>query len=167
MNGKTLKYVENEKGAALLVTLMVLMLIALLAMTLYQNTTIELQIVRNDTEKKQQFYLAEASAREASQEIENMSSAQLMDAGGLAWIGSTAVDLATLDITDGIWNKSGLDNSPVGTVEIGHTVVETSGWIDLSQATNMHTYTIMGLFDVPNGRRRGQSLVEIGYKRRF
>jgi Tfp pilus assembly protein PilX len=167
MNAKTLKYIDNEKGAALLVALMVLTLIALLAMTLFQNTTIELQIVRNDTEKKQQFYLAEAASREAAQEVENMSSAELMDAGGLNWINTAAVDLAALDLSDAIWNKSGVDNSPAGTVEIGYTVVETSGWIDLSQATSMHTYTIMGVYDIPSGMRRGQSVVEIGYKRRF
>ena len=164
-NAKTLKYVDTEKGTALLVALMVLTLIALLAMTLFQNTTIELQIVRNDTEKKQQFYLAEAAAREAAQEVENMSSAQLMDAGGLNWIGTADVDLTALDLTDAIWNQSGVDTA--ATVEIGYTVVENSGWIDLSQSTSMHSYTIMGVYDVPSGIRRGQSVVEIGYKRRF
>jgi len=56
----------NEDGVVLLIAMMILTLIAIVATTYTRNTTLELQIVRNDTEKRQQFYLAESAAREAA-----------------------------------------------------------------------------------------------------
>ena len=159
----------NQDGAVLLVAMMILTLIAIVATTYTRNTTVELQIVRNDTERRQQFYLAESAAREAAQQIENMPKEMLSDISSLDWINQAELDLNALDLYDvnHLWLKSAVDNSPGGTVEVGYSVVEKSGPIDLSAASNMHVYSIVGLYDVPDGMNKGQVLIEVGYRRRF
>jgi hypothetical protein len=159
----------SENGAALLVAMMILTLIAIMAMSLSRTTTIELQIVRNDTEKRLQFYLAEAAAREAAQEVENMAPPLLSDISAISWINATELDLNALDLyaAGNLWIKSAVDETTAGTVEVGYTVVDETGPIDLSAASNMHQYAIVGMYDVPNGMKQGQVLVEIGYRRRF
>lgn len=160
---------KNESGAVLLVAMMILTLIAIVATTYTRNTTVELQIVRNDTEKRQQFYLAESAAREAAQQIENMPVEILSDISTIDWINQAELDLNGLDLYDvnNLWVKSAVDNSPGGTVEVGYSVVEESGPIDLSAASNMHIYSVVGLYDVPDGLNKGQVVIEMGYRRRF
>jgi Tfp pilus assembly protein PilX len=168
-NMKRTAILGNENGAVLLVAMMILTLIAILATTYTRNTTVELQIVRNDTERRQQFYLAESAAREAAQQIENMPKETLADISTIEWINQSDLDLNALDLYDvnNLWVKSAVDNSPGGTVEVGYSVVEKTGPIDLSAASNMHNYSIVGLYDVPDGLNKGQVLIEVGYKRRF
>jgi Tfp pilus assembly protein PilX len=160
---------ENENGAVLLVAMMILTLIAIVATTYTRNTTVELQIVRNDTGRRQQFYLAESAAREAAQQIENLPAETLSDISTIDWINRTDLNLNALDLYDvnNLWVKSAVDNSPGGTVEVGYSVVEESGPIDLSAASNMHVYSVVGLYDVPDGLNKGQVLIEVGYRRRF
>lgn len=160
---------ENENGAVLLVAMMILTLIAILATTYTRNTTVELQIVRNDTGRRQQFYLAESAAREAAQQIENMPAETLSDISTISWINRADLNLNSLDLydTNNLWVKSAVDDSPGGRVEVGYSVVEESGPIDLSAASNMHVYSVVGLYDVPDGLNKGQVLIEMGYRRRF
>ena len=159
----------NENGAVLLVAMMILTLIAIVATTYTRNTTVELHFVRNDTERPQQFYLAESAAREAAQQVENMPATTLSDISIIGWINQADLDLNGLDLYDinNLWVKSAVDNSPGGTVEVGYSVVEESGPIDLSAASNMHIYSIVGLYDVSDGLSKGQVLIEMGYRRRF
>jgi Tfp pilus assembly protein PilX len=159
----------NENGAVLLVAMMMLTLIAIIATTYTRNTTLELQIVRNDTERRQQFYLAESAAREAAQQVENMPKETLSDISSIGWINQADIDLNALDLyeVNNLWVKSAVDSSAGGTKEIGYSVVEETGPIDLSAPSNLHIYSIVGLYDVPSGLNKGQVLIEMGYRRRF
>jgi len=159
----------NENGVVLLVAMMILTLIAIVATTYTRNTTVELQIVRNDTEKRQQFYLAESAAREAAQQVENMPKENLSDISNISWINQAEINFNGLDFYDvnNLWVKSAIDNSPGGTVEVGYSVVEETGPIDLSAPSILHIYSIVGFYDVPNGLNKGQVLIEMGYRRRF
>jgi hypothetical protein len=98
-----------------------------------------------------------------------MPATTLSDISIIGWINQADLDLNGLDLYDinNLWVKSAVDNSPGGTVEVGYSVVEESGPIDLSAASNMHIYSIVGLYDVSDGLSKGQVLIEMGYRRRF
>ena len=167
MKAKAFAATGNENGSALLIAVMILALVAVMAATMSRNTTVELQIVRNDTEKRQQFYFAEAAAREAAQEIENQNAAVLADINNLTWVDQADVDLATINLTDARWERSDVDTNPSGTPQVAFTVVDQTGPIDLSAQSNMHAYSILGVYNVTSGMKQGQVLIEIGYRRRF
>ena len=59
-----------------------------------------------------------------------------------------------------------MDTADVDLAGAQFTVIETTGFIDLSAPSNLHEYRIYGLYN-STGRDRGQVLIEIGYKRRF
>lgn len=171
-NQKTMQHSENlnnQKGSAIVIALMFLILITLVATNLSQNTNVELQIVRNDTEKRQQFYQAEAAAKEGAQSIENMDSYDLSDISVIDWINQAEIDSTNFDLNDAddTWSQSTVDMVPANAKRIGFTVVDRTGPIDLSASSNNHEYAILGAYDVDQGIQKGQVLVEIGYKRRF
>jgi len=98
-----------------------------------------------------------------------MPKEQISDTSIIDWINQAEIDLNGLDLYDinDLWMKSSLDNSPAGTVEVGYSVVEETGPIDLSALSNLHIYSIIGYYDVPSGLNKGQVLIEMGYRRRF
>ena len=171
-NKKYMQYPKirgNQQGSAIVIALMFLVLMTLVATNLSQTTNVELQIVRNDTEKRQQFYQAEAAAKEGAQTVENMDALTLSDVSVIEWINRVELDLDSIDLNDvnKVWAQSTVDLAPAAAKRIGYTVVDRTGPIDLSASTNNHEYAIMGAYHVEQGMKKGQVLVEIGYKRRF
>ena len=161
--------ISNQQGSAIVMALILLALLTLVATNLSQNTNVELQIVRNDTEKRLQFYQAEAATREGAQSVENMNSYTLSDISVIDWINQAEIDLDAINLNDinDTWAQSVVDTAPATAKRIAYTVVDRSGPIDLSATSNNHEYAIMGAYDVAQGMKKGQVIVEIGYKRRF
>jgi Tfp pilus assembly protein PilX len=161
--------INNQNGSVIVMALFILALLTLVATNLSQNTNVELQIVRNDTAKRLQFYQAEAASREGAQVIETMDTYDLSDTSVIDWINQSELDLAAIDLNDvnDTWSQAVVDTAPASAKRIAYTVVDRSGPIDLSATSNDHEYAIMGAYDVAQGMRRGQVMVEIGYKRRF
>lgn len=158
-------FIRNERGSTLLIAVMILTLMVIIAATMNQSTTLELQIVRNDLEQRQQFYFAESAVREAAQEIENMTPAELMDTNN-TWISPDPVAGFDLSASPARWLNSSLAGLPAGS-DLGYTIVDNTGVIDLSAPSNLHDYTIVGIYEGPDGFGAGRAVVEIGYRRRF
>jgi hypothetical protein len=159
----------NQDGSAIVMALILLALLTLVATNLSQNTNVELQIVRNDTEKRLQFYQAEAASREGAQSIENMEPYDLYDISVIDWINQGELDLNTIDLNDinNTWEQSVVDTLPAAAKRVGYSVVDRTGPIDLSASSNNHEYAIFGAYHMDTGMKKGQVIVEIGYKRRF
>jgi hypothetical protein len=156
---------NNQRGSTLLIAVMILTLMVIIAAAMNQSTTLELQIVRNDLEQRQQFYFAESAVREAAQQLENMAATQLADPTQ-SWIGPDAVAAFDLSVDAARWLPSSLAGLPTGSA-LAYTAVDNTGVIDLSAPSNLHEYTIVGIYEGPNAAGSGRSTVEIGYRRRF
>jgi Tfp pilus assembly protein PilX len=159
---------NDESGIAVVVTILILALLTLMAMTASRDTIVELNILRNDLVYKDHLYRAEAAALEGVQWIDNAAAGTLTDFTATAFLNPNDVDLNALDLNDGIWNISGADpyQNPAQIID-GYTIVDDTGPIDLSADSNIFSYKIYGFYNQINGRNRGQSMVELGYKKRF
>ena len=160
-----LQILRNQHGSTLIIAVMILTLMVVIAAAMNRSTTLELQIVRNDLEQRQQFYFAESAVREAAQQIENMTAAQLTDTTQ-TWISPNPVTNFDMSVDAARWMPSSLAGLPTGSA-LGYTIVDSTGVIDLSAPSNLHEYTIVGIYEGQDAFGAGRSTVEIGYRRRF
>jgi len=68
---------NNQSGAVLVVTLLVVLAVTVLGVAGLQTTTVELRIARNEREIRESFYLAEAAAMEGVQRLINAAGVDL------------------------------------------------------------------------------------------
>ena len=71
--------IEAEKGVALILVVMALLVLSLAGFMAINTATMETQIAGNTRSYVQSFYLAEAAAREVARGIENTSSSDLVN----------------------------------------------------------------------------------------
>ena len=166
MNNYLKTTLASEQGTAVIIAVLFLILMTIIGVTMIQNTTLELQIVRNDMVIKDQMHRAEAAAMEGSQWIENAAVTDLEDLSSEVFISQSDLNLTALDLNDGTWELSEVDTGVGPGIITGFRIVDQTGVVDLTQ-TNLHTYKVYGFYDRPSGMNRGEVLVEIGYKRRF
>jgi len=177
---------QNENGTVMVISLLIMAILTILGISAIDTSNVEIQITSNERVYKRNFYKAEAAVIAAAQQLEEATPAQLSDVSNFTWLINTDFNVDTLRYqdTDGTWKAlqdgSGdwIDpptaNGIVGQVVTGDSsyaksrfvVLETTGFIDLTAPTNMHSYTIYGFYD-SNTRDRGRVIVEIGYKRKF
>jgi hypothetical protein len=158
---------RDQDGNAIVIAMMILVLLTIIGTSATRNTTVELQVVRNDLVHREQLYRAESAAIQGSQWMKKSAVSDLEDYSARPEMSQNDLNLTTLDLNDGTWLRS--DSDPIGTGNVicGYRIVDETGPIDLGSATNLHTYTVYGLFDQTGGMNRGQVLIAIGYKRRF
>jgi hypothetical protein len=166
---KTAKLIlNNEEGYVIVVAILILALLTIIGTSSTQTTTVELQIVRNDLVHRDQLYRAEAAAMEAAQWLENAADSILEDLSTQPFLSQANVNMAALDLNDGTWGMSAFDpDQNAGAIIAGYRIVDETGPVDLGAESNMHQYTIYGLFLRPSGRDRGEALIAMGYKKRF
>jgi len=178
--------IRNEEGTVMVISLLIMAILTILGLSAIDTSNVEILITTNERVYKQNFYKAEASVIAAAQQLQDASPAQLSNVANIDWLINTDFRLNTLEYQNpsgtwvslqdgsGNWIDPPAANGIVGQVDTGDSefaacrfvVLETTGFIDLTAPSNMHTYEIYGFYD-SKGTDRGQVAVEIGYKRRF
>lgn len=91
----TKSIVSNERGAALIMSLLVLVLVTMIGMSMLTTSGMEVRMAGSERSYKQDFYLTESALAEGAQLLEN-NRASLGDpvfTGGLPWLTTpTAID---------------------------------------------------------------------------
>jgi Tfp pilus assembly protein PilX len=160
--------IENEKGSAIVVGLMILMVVTIIGVSATNTTTVEQQIVRNDGIYKQNLYLAEAAAQEGIQRIWNMSRSDpfQLERKAPAWLN----DADMSDISN--WDDDGADGDDTALVSSTDTDaslavtaagIAEGGSLDISNETNAYDFAVFGL----GNRNNGRVFIQIGYRERF
>ena len=159
---------KNEDGNAIVIAVMILVLVTIIGTTATRNTTVELQIVRNDIVHRDHLYRADSAAMQGVQWLSEAPVDDLLDYSTRDELNQTEIDTTALNLNDvsNLWARASSDPIGTGTKICGYTIVDETGPVDLDE-TNLHVYAVYGLYDDPTGMDRGQSLVAIGYKRRF
>jgi len=165
-----LLFANNEKGSAIVVALMVLMVLTIVGISSTNTTIVELQTVRNEGIYKQNLYLAEAAAQEAIQRLYNQAQtdpAELKNKTPV-WLNDDTVDFANANNWDSD-ATGGDDNSLVAALDpdtvltIVDRGISPGASLDISGATNTHDFAVYGL----SNHNSGMVLIQIGYRYRF
>ncbi|CAB5100437.1 hypothetical protein D3OALGA1CA_3289 [Olavius algarvensis associated proteobacterium Delta 3] len=178
--------VRNEDGTVMVIALLIMAILTILGLSAIDTSNVEIQITSNERIYKRNFYKAEAAVIAAAQQLEESTPSQLANVSNIDWLINTDFDAdnmqyqtpagtwVSLQDVSGDWIDPPAVNGIVGQVASGDSdyaasrfvVLETTGFIDLTAPSNMHSYEIYGFYD-SQGADRGQVVVEIGYKRRF
>jgi Tfp pilus assembly protein PilX len=171
--------IRNESGAVLVGSLLMLGFLTFLGVAATTTSILEQQIAGNNKAYTECFYVAEATALEAAQKLENAEVEELHDKSK-AWL------FAESDIEDGLeyledpsnWDFDGEnDNDNAVTSDLAtadaqlafdnpvHTAVDrgvaSGSSLSMTEST-VHAFSTFGMCDTENSL-----LVEIGYRRRY
>ena len=173
MKIRRINRLSNEDGSVLILALLILAFLSIIGVSATTTSTIEVQIAGNDRTFKRNFYKAEAGAMEAAQRLENETDTNVLTNRTPVYL--TAFD-STADMTlSSNWDyddTGGNDNAETANASIdpnGTTYfsIVDKGIADGSSlslgSSNLHEYTIYGLYKSTDG----ESLVEVGYRKRF
>lgn len=188
---------ETESGFITIITvLLMLVIVTMIGVSAIDTSMTESSVVRNDTIYKRNFYYAESSAFEAAQRLENATVLTEEDpTGGIDWIIDETDDMAKSSNwlkSDGSWeanrsvrseifytgnpgaNPSNLDILLPGShtaddirlaahfrgVSAGSSLKVTSA------GGRLYSFNTYGMFS-NLAAAQGQSLIEMGYRKRF
>mgnify|MGYP006294679815 CR=1 FL=1 len=164
-----LNSLNNEKGSAIVIALMLLSLLTVMGIWSTRKSNIETLIAGNEVARKQTFYRTESGVIEGGFSIEEAAKGDL-----LAWSPDWLVEAGVAqDMTDpNNWDfdlVGGDDTAAPSTIDgdVGFCALDkgiTSGdSLLMTGATQVRTYAVYSFHD----SRNGQALMEVGYKRRF
>jgi len=188
---KRIEILTNEHGTILVISLIILALASMIGVAALTTAFLEIQISGNDVRYAENFYKAEAAAMTGASAIEGSVPTVLLNrkfkAQGESGEEITLATEAQLPDSDDIENDG---NWATGTDKISADapgVISADGYnarflpvempargssLDLAgtSGTKMHEFIIYGrsVFEPGNSNKRlGQTIVEIGYKKRF
>jgi hypothetical protein len=169
---------SNENGSVIMTVMLVMTLVLVVALSTAKTTTTELGMIRNKIFYKQNLYMAEAAAKEASRRVELATDDVLMDRTlkGIMvdvdmldpanWPGNSAVafDFNDDNITDlNLVNWRGERNTLRYAV-VDRGIASGSSLSMAGASTQLHLYDIFGRY---NSTAHGQSMVQVQYRKRF
>jgi len=159
--------IENQKGSAILISVVVLLMLSVIGISAIHNTGTELQIAANNKIYQRNLYAADGAAREPGQKItvfkrtdpdqlENLTPAWLQD--------------HNTDITDPTqWDNTNSDTAQfvdsTGNTSFAVTDngVAPGSSLSLSDQTNLHAFCVYSVSQQNNA----EAVVETGYLERF
>jgi hypothetical protein len=159
----------NENGSAIVLALMLLSLLTVMGIWSTRKSNIETLIAGNEVAQKQTFFRTEGGVIEGGFSIEEAATGDLSSRAPV-WLteASIAPDMTDPDNWD--FDGVGADDTAVPTSidnEVGFCALDkgvTAGdSLLMTGASQVRTYAVYSFHD----SRDGQSLMEVGYKRRF
>ena len=176
---KMISNLKNEEGSVIIMALIVLVALTMIGIVSTDNTVVELQIVRNETIYRQNFYRAESAVIEGAQVMEDSNLTV-----PIPWIQnlSTAPDME--DISNWKDNADPPTWLPAGTpistpssnmddpripkrnnTRYAAVFIKKIGSKKMTNPTSLYLYHIYGLSDSTSGQ--GRSMIRMGYNKRF
>ena len=164
-----LKSLNNENGSAIVIALMLLSLLTVMGIWSTRKSNVETLIAGNEVARKQTFYRTEGAVIEGGFAIED-AAASALKAWSLDWLFEASVAPDMTQPANWDFDQVGGDDTAVPSTvdaEVGYCALDkgiTSGdSLLMTGATQVRTYAVYSFHD----SRMGQSLQEVGYKRRF
>lgn len=165
---KVFHIIDNEKGSAIVFSLLILVVLTILGISSVTTSIIEMKIVHNEKIYQKNFYQAESAAMEAVKRIEIEKDTDKLRPGltTYEWLKDDVIDMT--DTANWLSNGSISDNSAISLAStdarfavVGKEIARGSS-LDIGGST-VHVFSVYGLSQSNNGN----VLIEIGYRRRF
>jgi Tfp pilus assembly protein PilX len=157
---------KNEEGSVLVIGLIIMVLLTLAGLSTSRTSSIEIQIAGNEMIYKRNLFMAEASAMDAVQILENTD----LENDPPTWIMTTSID--TMVRTKAFWNPESTitrestqvekDKEKIRHVAVHNGLITTGESLDISK-TKLHDYTVYGRSNLTNG----VSIIELGYRKAY
>lgn len=186
---------QRQNGFITVITvLLMLVIITIVGISAIGISMIETAVVRNDTLYKRNLFFAESSGYEAAQRLENTSMTEEDPTGGVAWIVSGTTDMEDRSswlTGGGAWtgnsvrsetfytnlpgaNPSNLDiliprvhaDDDIRLAAQYRGVASGSSLKVTSAGGRLYSYNTYGMYS-NMAAAQGESLVEMGYRKRF
>lgn len=164
-----LNAIDNERGSAIVVALMILSLLTIVAIAATRTSDSEISIAANEVAHNMVLYGSEGAAVEGALNLEAATASVLISRSPV-WLEDEKAGPEYWK--PGFWDfddSDADDNSEQSSIneEIAFAAVDTGiapgASLDMTQASQVRAYRVFGLEDT----KIGMSLVEVGYKRRF
>jgi hypothetical protein len=163
------KSLTNENGSAIVIALMLLSLLTVMGIWSTRKSNIETLIAGNEVARNQTFFRTESGVIEGGFSIKDAAASDLT-AWTPDWLTKKEFALDMTDPENWDFDQVGGDDTAVPTTadpEVGFCALDkgiTSGdSMLMTNASQVRTYAVYSFHD----SRNGQSLMEVGYKRRF
>ena len=167
---KMISNLKNEEGSVIIMALIILVALTMIGIVSTDNTVVELQIVRNETIYRQNFYRAESAVIDGAQVMEDRT---LTMPPSTPWIQTKATALNMEDVSN--WDKTvGTGNAQLSNNMNNPLTNETSyaaifikkvGSKKMTNKKSLYLYHVYGLSDSTSGQ--GRSMIRMGYNKRF
>ncbi|GEM_PF-1475242 len=163
------KNLANENGSAIVIALMLLSLLTVMGIWSTRKSNVETLIAGNEVARKQTFFRTEGGVIEGGFAIEEAATGDLA-ARNFDWLTEASIAPDMTDPANWDFDGTGADDTAVASQidsEVGYCALDkgvTAGdSLIMTGATQVRTYAVYSFHD----SRNGQSLMEVGYKRRF
>ena len=163
---------KDETGSVIVLALIMLVILTLMGISATTTSTIEVQIAGNEYKYKRNLYTAEAAAMQSAQMIENAGETQLKDRtfSAFTWLKKAGSTQAT-GITDPDNWSTGTNSAAASTLDSSNTTfyaaveegISRGASVSMTDTTLLYEYSIYGLCQ----SRGGESMIHMGYKKRF
>ena len=168
---KMISNLNNEEGSVIIMALIVLVALTMIGIVSTDNTVVELQIVRNETIYRQNFYRAESAVIDGAQVMED-STLTIPPSPLRPWI-QTLASLPVPDHMENVsnWNagnsnlSNNMNNPLTNETRYAAIFIKKVGSKKMTNQDSLYLYHIYGLFDSTSGQ--GRSMIRMGYNDRF
>jgi len=165
---KMISNLKNEEGSVIIMALIVLVALTMIGIISTDNTVVELQIVRNETIYRQNFYRAESAVIDGAQVMEDSDLT-----AAIPWIQTlaTAPDMENVSnwdstpFTGNAQLSNNMNNPLTNETSYAAVFVKKVGSKKMTSPTSLYLYYIYGLSDSTSGQ--GRSMIRMGYNKRF
>lgn len=160
-----LKSLTNENGSAIVIALMLLSLLTVMGIWSTRKSNIETLIAGNEVARKMTFYRTEGGVIEGGFKIEEADTGDLKSWNpSLGWLfeADGAPDMTDPASWDENTSKASDTYDDVNFCALDKGITSGDSLL-MTGATQVRTYAVYSFHD----SRMGQSLQEVGYKRRF
>ena len=173
---KMISILKYEEGSVIVMALIVLVALTMIGIISTDNTVVELQIVRNETIYRQNFYKAESAVIDGAQVMED-SILMIPPSPSRPWIQMLASlpvpdhmeDVNNWDTNVGTGNAQLSNNmnnpDPKNNTSYAAVFIKKIGSKKMTSPTSLYLYHVYGLFNSTSGQ--GRSMIRMGYNKRF
>ena len=156
---------KGEDGSVLIIALMILVILTMIGFIATGTTQFELRIAGNANLYKQNLYLADGASMGGAQMLENEPDPNVLKNATPTWLHMSLPDPQISSYTN--WNPAN-NNSKQATNTTDrylavHEGIAPGSSLDIGYPSSLHEFSVYGC----SLRNNGESIVEIGYRRRF
>ena len=156
---------KEEDGSVLIVALMILVILTMIGMIATSTTQFELRIAGNENVYKQNLYLADGASMGGAQMLENEPDPNVLKDAIPTWLHKSLPDPNISGYAN--WNPANNNSKQaVNTTNrylAVHQGIAPGSSLDIGYPSSLHVFSVYGC----SLRNNGESIVEIGYRRRF